>query len=108
MAEVPTGYRRIDSSERRLARGARRLGPADPNATLSIAFRIRPRPDAAALPDQEYWARTKPAQRKFISRQEFGIRHGALQADLDKAADFARAHGLTGIQTNAARRTVIA
>ncbi len=56
MAEIPVGYRRIEGSERRAALGARRVGPADPNETFSFTIRVRRRPGAPALPDQNYWA----------------------------------------------------
>ena len=56
MAEIPIGYRSIEGSRRCPARGARRVGPADPNEKFSFTIRVRRRPDAAPLPDQDYWA----------------------------------------------------
>jgi hypothetical protein len=46
MIDVPDRYRRIEGSERRPARGARRVAPSDPNEKLSFTIRVRRRPDA--------------------------------------------------------------
>jgi hypothetical protein len=59
------------------------------------------------LPDLKYWAATPLGQRKFLTREEFAAQHGAAQADLDKVAAFAQAHGLTVAESSAARRTVV-
>src|SRR5215469_16571971 len=92
---IPEGYQRIEGSERRIAPGARLIGPADPNETVSITIIVRRRPDGPPMPDMDYWAKTPPGQRKFLSHEEFAVRHGAAQADLDAVVNFARGHGMT-------------
>lgn len=106
MAGIPVGYRRIEGSERRPARGARRVSPADPNEKLSFTIRVRRRPDAAPLPDQEFWAANPPGKRQFLTREELVAQSGAAQADLDKVTQFVRSRGFEVVGTSAARRTL--
>jgi len=107
MAEIPTGYRRLEGSERHARRGARLVGPADGNEKLSVSIRVRRRPGAPALPDQEYWVKTPVGKRKFLSRAEFAARYGAAQTDLDRVAEFARSHQLSKREMSVSRRLVI-
>jgi len=107
MAEIPTGYRRLEGSERRARRGARLAGPADGNEKLSVSIRVRRKPGAPPLPDQDYWVKTPPGKRKFLSRAEFAERCGAAQADLDRVAEFASSHELSITEKSISRRLVI-
>ena len=106
MANIPDGYRHIEGSERRPARGARRVSAADPNEKLTVTIRVRRRPGAPPAPDQRYWAANPPGKRRFLSREELIAQCGAAQADLDKVAEFARSNGFEVVQTSVARRTV--
>lgn len=107
MTEIPVGYRRLEGSERHARRGASLVGPADGNEKLSVSIRVRRRPGAPALPDQEYWVRTPVGKRKFLSRAEFAARYGAAQTDLDRVAEFARGHQLSIREMSVSRRLVI-
>src|SRR6516164_4576338 len=106
MPTIPDGYQSIAGSERRPARGAQRLSPADPNEKLTATIRVRRRPGAPPLPDQSYWAAIPPGQRRFLTRDELVARYGATEADLDKVAAFARSYGFEVLETSAARRVV--
>jgi kumamolisin len=107
MAEIPAGYQRLEGSERRVRRGARLLGPAGGDEKLSVSIRVRRKPGAPPLPDQEYWVKTPPGKRKFISRAEFAESYGAARVDLDRVAEFARSHGLSITEKSVSRRLVI-
>jgi kumamolisin len=106
MAEIPVGYRRIEGSERQPAPGARREGPADANETFSFTIRVRCRPGALPLPDQNYWAAHPVGKRQFPTPEDLAAQSGAAQADLDRVAEFARSRGFEVVETSAARRTV--
>jgi kumamolisin len=106
MATIPDGYRPIEGSERRPARGARRVGPADPSEKFSFTIRVRRRPDAPPLPDQKYWAANPPGARVFLSREELVAQSSAAQADLDKVTEFVRSQGFEVVGTSVARRTI--
>jgi kumamolisin len=79
---------------------------ADQEEKISVTICVRRRLGAPKLPDQEYWAKNPPRQRKFLSRDRFAAQYGAAQGDLEKVADFVRTNGLTVVATNAAHRTV--
>jgi kumamolisin len=106
MATIPDGYRRVEGSERRPARGARRVAPSEPNEKFSFTIRVRRRPDAPPVPDQNFWAANPPGTRQFLSPEELVARSGAAQGDLDKVAEFARSQGFEVVGTSTARRTV--
>jgi YVTN family beta-propeller protein len=103
---VPQHYRQLEGSERRQPPGARLLGAADHNERLSVILCIRRRADAPPLPDFAYWTRTL-SQRRFPSHEEFARRYGAAQEDLDRVASFARGQGLTIVEADVGRRTVV-
>src|ERR1035438_7316546 len=97
---LPSGYRRIETSQRLMARGARKTGPADPNEVLSVSIRIRRRADAPSLPDPAALSATPVGERRYLSREDFAEHYGAAQEDLDKIAGFARNHGLTVVESS--------
>jgi kumamolisin len=104
---VPAGHQALEGSERQPAASARRLGPADPDETVTVTIRVRRRSDAPALPGLDDWAATPPARRTFLSREDFARRYGADQADLDRVAAFAQAQGLGVVETDTSRRVVV-
>jgi kumamolisin len=97
--KIPDGYHPLDGSERRPSATARKIGPADPNEILTVTISIRRRPDGAPLPGHDELAR-----RPRLSEQEFARRYGASEEDIGEVAAFAVAHGLTVVETHAARR----
>jgi kumamolisin len=106
MAQVPVGYRKIEGSERRPARGARRISVADPNEKFSFTIRVRRQPNAAPVPGQDYWAANPPGARRFLTRDELLARASAAQPDLEKVTMFVRSQGFEVVETSVARRTI--
>ena len=106
---MATSEPRVDltGSERPLPPGATLLGPLDPASTVQFTFVVRPRPGSEPLPGFDYWQRTPLAGRRYPSVAEFAKKYGAAQSDLDAVAAFARSHGLTVLEANAARRNVV-
>ncbi len=105
--QLPPNYRALPGSERRAARSARRVGPADPNEKLSVTICVRRRPDGPPMPDLAYWAKNPPGRRKFVSDEEFAQKYGAAQEEIDKVSGFARSQELTVGETHLSRRTVV-
>jgi hypothetical protein len=99
----PAHYRRLEGSERRVAAGARKIGPADPSEILTVTILVRRRTDAPPLPGETGALHRLPR----LSREDFGKFYGASQADLDLVANFATAQGLNVVETNIPRRTVV-
>src|ERR1700733_1092055 len=85
----------LSNSTRKLPKGCKVVGAADPKQQIEISVRIRSRA-AAPLDDDAIMAEAaKPAsQQEYMSRQEFAIEEGADPADVAKIDDFAHAHGL--------------
>lgn len=106
--QTPHEYVRLKGSEREAAPGAQFLGPADPNEQLRILITVRRKRGAPPLPDLAYWSATPPGQRKFLTPEEFSATYGADPAELEQVANYARAQGLTVMETNVGRRTVTA
>jgi kumamolisin len=107
MAETESPRAILQNSERPRAKTSRLIGPSDPAATLHLAIVVRSRVGSPALPDQSYWLRTPPLQRRHLSRAEFAATYGADQEDVDKVAAFARSCGFSVVEASAAKRSVI-
>ena len=97
----------LSSSARRLPKGSKVLGAADPKHEMEISVRIRAK-HAAALNDSELMAlgAEPPSKRKYLSREEFAAKGGADAADVAKIDDFAHQHGLNVKSVHLASRTV--
>jgi len=96
----------LKGSERTPLRNARAVAPADPTERFEVTVLVRRR----ARPE----LRTRVAALATgnvtgapMSREQFAERHGADAADLAAVRAFASAHGLTVVQEQAPRRTVI-
>ena len=98
------GYVAIPGSEREPLPQAQAVGPTDPSERLEVTVRVRRR---QALPSAEALAAQLPAQRRYLTAEDYERHYGADEADLAKVADFARQHGLHVVTQSAARRSVI-
>jgi Pro-kumamolisin, activation domain len=104
---VPKGYVAVAGSERRPARGAKRVADADPAEVFSVTIRVRRRPDGPPIRGLDEWAKIPLNQREFLSREEFAALHGASPEDLDSVRAFAEGAGLTVTGQSAGQRTVV-
>lgn len=107
MATTPRNYRQLEGSELLPSPNARVLGPADETETLRATIVLRRRPDGPPVPGPAYYLRTPPSERPQLSGSDFAARYGADPGDIERVAAFARSHGLTVDEINAARRTVV-
>jgi kumamolisin len=107
MATTPRNFRQLEGSELRPSPNARVLGPADETETLRTTIVLRRRPDGPPVPGPAYYLRTPPSERPRLSESGFAARYGADPGDIERVAAFARSHGLTVDEINAARRTVV-
>jgi kumamolisin len=107
MSDVPSGYARLEKSERDLVPNSQLVGPADTNEVISVSVRVRRHPDAPALPDMSDLASTPVSSRQYMSGEEFTNLYGAGPDDLKKVTDFATAAGPSVVETSAARQTVV-
>ncbi len=107
MPNIPANYVRLAGSERKPGSTARRLGPADETETFTVTITVRRRPDGPPVPDFDHYRRTPPAERRRMPQDDFARQYGAEPTDIDKVVAFVQSHGLTVIETSAARRAVV-
>lgn len=98
-----TGYVALPGSARQPIPGAQHIGALDPNETVEISVYLRPRSGdnfgaAGSLVS---------GQHPPMTREEFAASHGADPADIARVEAFAREHGLSVVETDAARRVVV-
>ncbi len=87
-------------------RGAREVGACDPGTPMDVTLRVRSRAKDKAIVEARAFSPSM-AERKIVSREEFGRRYGADPDDLARIEGFAHEHGLTVKESSAARRTVV-
>jgi kumamolisin len=94
----------LPGSERHPMPGAKAVGEVHPDERIEVTVRLRSRTpiQAAGVLDA-----THPGQRKYLSREEHAAAHGADAQDIAKVSDFAKAHGLSVVESSAARRSVV-
>lgn len=101
----PAGRVEVAGSLRQAPPDAKPAGKPDPHERTSVTVMVRPRASsthkAAAL------AKTPPAQRRYLTRDEFAAQHGADPADLFAVERFALGAGLLVLEADPARRAVV-
>ena len=98
----------IPGSERHALDGAKAIGPARPDERVEVTLRLRAKtPIAHALAAAGAGDDTHPGQRKYLTREQFAASHGADAHDQSSVAAFAKANGLTVVESDAARRSVV-
>jgi kumamolisin len=96
----------ITGSERAPLRGAREIGPANPNEKVDVTIRLRSRAGKKPAVTSDTFGKP-PAERKTLSRDQYEKSHGADPASIAAIEAFARDNGLTVVEKSPARRTVI-
>ena len=94
----------LANSARKLPKGAKLVGAADPKQEIEISVRLR----AKRADDEQVMAlgAQPPRERQYLSRAEFGAAMGADPADVAKIDDFAHRHDLNVKSVHLASRTV--
>lgn len=96
----------VPGSERTPLPHAQPLHAAHPAERLEVTVRLRPKAPLPAAPASSALADVLPAQRTYLSREELDQQHGADPHDIERVAEFARAHGLAVVHSSAAERSV--
>ena len=96
----------LHGSERTQPHGAKPVGEAPPQERVHVTLVLRPHPSKKEFSEKE-WSSSHPLKRKYLTREEFEARHGADPQDFAKVEDFAREHGLTIMEKDAARRAIV-
>lgn len=93
-------------SERQPMRGARAAGKADPAERLEVSVLLR-RGNADALKERVDKLAHRRDAGAHLSREEFERQFRAADADIAAVKTFAAQHGLSVVDANAGRRTVV-
>ncbi|MDH6134458.1 kumamolisin [Kitasatospora sp. MAA4] len=99
-------YVALPDSERVPLRGARALGPPDPNENLTVSVYLRRDPGAPAPIDVNALGLTPPTHRRPADDAQILADNQAAGADLAAVEKFAAQHGLRTVATNEAARCV--
>ena len=102
-----SGRHTIAGSEREPLPGARSVGAVRSDERIEVTLRLRPKAPLTTLAPRDLSSDKAPADRKYLTRDEYAASHGADAKDLAKVGDFATAHGLTVVASDAARRSVV-
>ena len=95
----------LQASTRTPLHGAREIGPANADERIEVTLRLRSRSGKKPAISQDF--RQLPDKRQILSRETLEAQHGADPAAMAKVEEFARDHGLTVVEADLGRRTVI-
>jgi len=98
--------RKLTGSERAPMRGAREIGPANPNERVEVTIRLRSRAGKRPAISQDTFSEL-PSKRKILTREEFEQSHGADPVSMALVEAFASEHRLTVVEKSPERRTII-
>ena len=90
-------YVTLRKSERKMASGARLVGPAHPDERLEVSIHLRRKPGTTGA---------NGLQPRNLTHAELASNYGSDPSDLAKVADFARQHGLVVVESSPAKRLV--
>jgi len=104
----------VPGSEKQALANAKIVGNVDPTDRIEITVVLRPRISGeSALKSKSAAASLamaggaiEPAERKYLSREEFETQRGADPKDVTKVEDFAHQHNLTVVDVNLAKRSI--
>ncbi|WP_218511165.1 protease pro-enzyme activation domain-containing protein [Variovorax sp. dw_308] len=106
---MATGTARVPvpGSDKKAVAGAQSTGLVPDDERIDVTVRIRPRTAIQSLAQGSVQADALPSQRSYLSREEYSASHGADPADIAKVEAFAKAHGLSVVEANVERRSVV-
>jgi kumamolisin len=97
----------LEGSSRAPLSGATRIGPADLAEKIQVTITLRRGSAPGEFPSDTELGRGLPAQRTYLTREEFAAKHGARAADIAAIRVFAAANNLEIASAEPARRTII-
>jgi kumamolisin len=106
---MPSQTRRVQlkGSTRPPLAGATQLGPADANEKIQVSIILRRGSKPSEFPTDADLGRGLPANRTYLTREEFAAKHGARAEDIAAIRKFATENELGVLGAELARRTVI-
>jgi kumamolisin len=103
---TPDGRVSVPGSERAALEGARALGAVPGDEHVEVTVIVRHNSRSKPLGSTAKFGLPAPAERNYMSRDELAVASGADPEDIRAVDDFAAEHGLTVLDSDAARRSV--
>ena len=97
----------LKNSNRTLLPSANLIGPADAAEQIQVTVRVRRGSSSGEFPSDADLGSSRPAQRNYITREEFASKYGARAEDIAAIRAFAAKNSLQVVHVEAPRRTVI-
>jgi kumamolisin len=97
----------LKNSNRTLLPSANLIGPADAAEQIQVTIRVRRGSSSSDFPSDADLGSGHPAQRNYLTREEFASKYGARAKDIAAIRTFAAKNGLQVVHVEAPRRTVI-
>ncbi len=94
MVEKNQGFHKIPGSERRRHTNDEVIGPADENKVIQFQIYLKDKFREEKNRLLEKMADLLPAEREYMSPEEFASKYGANEEDIEKVKDFAKEYGL--------------
>ena len=96
----------IPGSERTAFQGAVPRGLVPSDERFEVTVRVRRKVGLPSLAEDRSQMNLLPAQRQYLTREQYASEHGSDPADMAKVEAFARAHNLVVVESDAERRSV--
>ncbi len=96
----------VRGSERTALPEARAVQPSPPEERLEVTVQLRPKASPEALAPTAFTDQL-PGARTYLSRDELADQVGTAPQDVAAVTQFARAHGLDVVRTDAGQRQVV-
>ncbi len=97
----------LKNSNRTLLPSANLIGPADAAEQIQVTVRVRRGSSSGEFPSDADLGSSRPAQRNYLTREEFASKYGARAEDIAAIRAFAAKNSLQVVHVEAPRRTVI-
>jgi kumamolisin len=105
---MPSQTRRVQlkGSARAPLAGATKLAPAEATEKIQVTVILRRGSKPSEFPSDAELGRGRPAERTYLTREEFAAKHGARPADIAAIRKFAAENNLALVSAAPERRTV--
>ncbi|HEX5126801.1 MAG TPA: S53 family peptidase [Rhodocyclaceae bacterium] len=105
---MPQSSKRIQlkDSDKKSLPNAHVINPVEDDERFEVTVRVRADTSLGALDSHSTMEDKLPAQRTYMSREDYIAKHGASADDMTKVEEFAKSYGLVVVEASAARRSI--
>jgi kumamolisin len=101
------GSVQLKGSARESPEGARKIGPSDPKHRIEVTVIVRRGSGPSQFRSDRQRSQARLQDRQYLSREQFAAAHGARASDCEAVRAFASKHGLSVVNEDRARRSII-